>query len=99
MSARKCTVCSARARKLQRAFVLALGKVRPGLVCASCARTGWLFVFGGDEPRASGSRRCAHANSEPARSMPEGTRSCLDCGAVFRKRVASDAARHWLGNE
>lgn len=46
---KRCTACSRASRKLQRALVLdGPGAVRRGLVCAQCASTGWLFVFGGE---------------------------------------------------
>lgn len=48
----KCAACgTTRARKLQRALVLTgPGTMKPGRVCAPCARLGWLLVLGEADP-------------------------------------------------
>jgi hypothetical protein len=55
----KCAACGIATRRgtRHRTFVLSLGRVRPGFVCGSCARLGWLLVFGGDTAERPRSRK------------------------------------------
>lgn len=71
MSARACSACGQRARKLRRAFVLALNSVKPGRVCTACARLGWLLVLGGDPANDTRRRRSSARASKRTLVMAE----------------------------
>lgn len=52
----RCSACGARARKLRNAHVIIGRRIKPGRVCSSCERLGWLLVLGEDKPRPTTKR-------------------------------------------
>lgn len=112
--ATRCAACGAPARRgsRHRAFVLSLGRVRPGMVCTKCAKLGWLLVFGGDtaeQPRTR--KRRAPEPTDPRQEalafarehagiyghpLPKGTAQPLPSPHGSREVVSVDTAKRQL---
>lgn len=65
-----CSACTKRVRKTQRALIMTgPGVMKPGKICAQCARLGWLLVMGVDTPAADTARSAGRKAKTARKTM------------------------------